>query len=44
MFYRSKKTKTVKPVAKPAAKPKLSLFDEEDDPDRELFQPAVKDG
>lgn len=40
--YRSKKPKPVKPAPKPAAKPKLCLFDEEDDPDKELFQPAVK--
>ncbi|KAI4874236.1 hypothetical protein NFI96_020691 [Prochilodus magdalenae] len=40
---RSKKPKPVKPAPKPAPKPKLSLFDEEDDPDEELFQPAVKD-
>ncbi|XP_058255954.1 HCLS1-binding protein 3 isoform X2 [Hemibagrus wyckioides] len=39
---RSKKPKPAKPAPKPAAKPKLSLFDEEDDPDKELFQPAVK--
>ncbi|XP_036449224.1 LOW QUALITY PROTEIN: HCLS1-binding protein 3 [Colossoma macropomum] len=40
---RSKKPKPVQPVPKPAPTPKLSLFDEEDDPDKELFQPAVKD-
>ncbi|MCJ8736661.1 hypothetical protein PDJAM_G00015070 [Pangasius djambal] len=39
---RSKKPKPAKQAPKPAAKPKLSLFDEEDDPDKELFQPAVK--
>lgn len=39
---RSKKPKPAKPAPKPAFKPKLSLFDEEDDPDKELFQPAVK--
>ncbi|KAF7704629.1 HCLS1-binding protein 3 [Silurus meridionalis] len=39
---RSKKPKPAKPLPKPAAKPKLLLFDEEDDPDKELFQPAVK--
>ncbi|KAM9466049.1 HCLS1-binding protein 3 isoform 1-T1 [Clarias gariepinus] len=39
---RSKKPKPAKPAPKPAAKPKLSLFDEEEDPDMELFQPSVK--
>lgn len=41
---RSKKPKPVQSVPKHAPKPKLSLFDDEDDSDKELFQPVVKDG
>ncbi|XP_030634573.1 HCLS1-binding protein 3 [Chanos chanos] len=39
-----KKPKPVQPSAKPAPKPTLSLFDEEDNADDELFQPAAKAG
>ncbi|XP_076833824.1 HCLS1-binding protein 3 [Brachyhypopomus gauderio] len=39
---RSKKPKATVTVAKPAVQPKLSLFDEWDEPDQQLFQPARK--
>ncbi|TSM77379.1 HCLS1-binding protein 3 [Bagarius yarrelli] len=38
----SVRSKKPKPIPKPAAKPKLSLFDEEEDPDKELFQSDMK--